>query len=270
VPVARTFNGSSDQITLSISTAVANATSGSMFVVVKRANDTNWNGPITRKSSGGSDESYLDIAPSSHATNNALWSNYAAAVNTTSIKATAAEGWLILGATKAAGSATVRHHKYVFGTSTWSHADVSAVGDAIGATGGSIVLGNVSGDFFAGDLDVAAFFTAALSDANVETLDNSLSAWDTLTPAGMWVLDQASTATAVTDRTGNGANQTAISGTSVAGSGSPLTAPSDTTPPSVPTGLHTTAVGSTTADLAWTASTDDVAVTGYEILVIGP
>jgi hypothetical protein len=47
-------------------------------------------------------------------------------------------------------------------------------------------------------------------------------------------------------------------------------ASADTTPPSVPTGLHTTAVGSTTADLTWTASTDDVAVTGYEILVIGP
>jgi len=44
----------------------------------------------------------------------------------------------------------------------------------------------------------------------------------------------------------------------------------DTTPPSVPTGLHTTAVGSTTADLAWTASTDDTAVTGYEVLVVGP
>ena len=44
----------------------------------------------------------------------------------------------------------------------------------------------------------------------------------------------------------------------------------DTTPPSVPTGLHTTAVGSTTTDLAWTASTDDTAVTGYEVLVVGP
>lgn len=44
----------------------------------------------------------------------------------------------------------------------------------------------------------------------------------------------------------------------------------DVTPPSVPTGLGTTAIGSTTADLSWTASTDNVAVTGYEIQIIGP
>lgn len=49
-----------------------------------------------------------------------------------------------------------------------------------------------------------------------------------------------------------------------------LNAVGDTTAPSVPTGLATTAVGSTTADLSWNAATDDVGVTGYEILVTGP
>lgn len=44
----------------------------------------------------------------------------------------------------------------------------------------------------------------------------------------------------------------------------------DTTPPSVPAGLATTAVGSTTVDLSWTAATDDVAVTGYEVQIVGP
>ena len=37
----------------------------------------------------------------------------------------------------------------------------------------------------------------------------------------------------------------------------------DTAAPSVPTGLHTTAITLTTVALAWTASTDNVAVTGY-------
>lgn len=44
----------------------------------------------------------------------------------------------------------------------------------------------------------------------------------------------------------------------------------DVTAPTVPTGLQTTAVGSTTADLGWTASTDAVGVTGYELMVVGP
>src|SRR5207245_1111362 len=37
----------------------------------------------------------------------------------------------------------------------------------------------------------------------------------------------------------------------------------DTTPPTTPTGLTAAAVGSTGANLSWSASTDNVAVTGY-------
>src|SRR6185437_6383018 len=39
----------------------------------------------------------------------------------------------------------------------------------------------------------------------------------------------------------------------------------DTTAPSVPTGLATSAVGQTSLTLSWTASTDNVAVTGYGV-----
>ncbi len=44
----------------------------------------------------------------------------------------------------------------------------------------------------------------------------------------------------------------------------------DTTAPTVPAGLATTAVTSTGADFSWSASTDAVGVTGYELQVIGP
>ena len=40
---------------------------------------------------------------------------------------------------------------------------------------------------------------------------------------------------------------------------------SDTTPPSIPTGLSATAVSSSQINLSWTASTDNVGVTGYKI-----
>jgi hypothetical protein len=39
----------------------------------------------------------------------------------------------------------------------------------------------------------------------------------------------------------------------------------DTTPPTAPTGLAVTGTTSTSASLSWTASTDDVGVTGYEV-----
>ena len=41
--------------------------------------------------------------------------------------------------------------------------------------------------------------------------------------------------------------------------------PADTTPPSPPTGLTGAAAGSTGANLAWSASTDNVGVTGYTV-----
>jgi hypothetical protein len=40
----------------------------------------------------------------------------------------------------------------------------------------------------------------------------------------------------------------------------------DTSPPTAPANVHVTATTSTSATLAWTASTDNVAVTGYEVL----
>src|SRR5438477_111277 len=45
--------------------------------------------------------------------------------------------------------------------------------------------------------------------------------------------------------------------------GAGTTPPVDTTPPTTPTGLTATAAGSTTANLSWSASTDNVGVTAY-------
>ena len=54
-----------------------------------------------------------------------------------------------------------------------------------------------------------------------------------------------------------------VSGTASERSASAAAACPDTTPPSTPTGLATNSVGQTSVALSWTASTDDVGVTGY-------
>jgi len=223
--VARSFNGTSDVITCTMSTSVANWLFGTMVAVVKRANNTNWNGPLCRVQSGGAAESFLDVAPSGHASVNALWCDYASSATTASNtpKVLAADGWVLVGTTKATGSVAPTFYYYVFNTGVWTRVAGVAQGDSIGAAGGSITLGNTVGDFFAGDIDVLAFFPTALSQAQMDTLPTSLAAWDALTPNAMWVLNQASIATPVPDRTGNGANQSAISGTTIAATSSPLT-----------------------------------------------
>jgi fibronectin type 3 domain-containing protein len=57
----------------------------------------------------------------------------------------------------------------------------------------------------------------------------------------------------------------------VSGLTPPVTAttPADTTPPTVPVGLAGTVVSSTEIDLTWTASTDDIGVTGYQVFRSG-
>ncbi len=66
---------------------------------------------------------------------------------------------------------------------------------------------------------------------------------------------------AAVDAAGNASAQSSAAGATTP-SGTPGT---DTTAPSTPTGLSGTAVGAGRIDLAWTASTDDVAVAGYNV-----
>ena len=63
-----------------------------------------------------------------------------------------------------------------------------------------------------------------------------------------------------------------VSGTAIANvatAACPPPPPPDTTPPSTPTSLTTSSVGQTSASLSWTASTDNVGVTGYRLFLNG-
>ena len=55
-----------------------------------------------------------------------------------------------------------------------------------------------------------------------------------------------------------------VNGGSCASSGA-TPPPADTTPPTVPGGLRSTGTTSSSVSLAWTASTDNVGVTGYDV-----
>lgn len=54
------------------------------------------------------------------------------------------------------------------------------------------------------------------------------------------------------------------------GSNAAIGPENDVSAPTVPTNLAVTSLGSTTAGLSWTASTDNVGVTGYEVTIFGP
>lgn len=121
---------------------------------------------------------------------------------------------------------------------------------------------------------IAAGGIADVTTRAVSGFSNSFTMWSALAGTAQ---DRPFSGAADRDVTANGSTGyntvCSFTGTAQTATGSIFMAfinsASDTTAPTVPTGLATTAVGSTTADLAWTASTDAVGVTGYELQVIG-
>lgn len=123
--------------------------------------------------------------------------------------------WYVM--TKAAGSAVPRMHIWDL-SGAWTHTDNSAnVGDGTGPID-TLLVGsqNGSSNGWRGSIAVVAMFTSALDDAGVEA-DFTLSAAHLLAASPSWMvrLNQASTSTSVTDDTGGGGDQTALTGTSV-------------------------------------------------------
>jgi hypothetical protein len=131
----------------------------------------------------------------------------------------AADGWVLVGFTKGSGSVKPRLHLYNYGTATWLHVDAdAAVADQAANTVDGVFFGeSANGSSFAAiRLALAGAWKSTLSDANFESgMHASLGAWSALAPDALCPFNQASTADPVADVTGNGADQTSISGTSV-------------------------------------------------------
>jgi len=118
------------------------------------------------------------------------------------------------------------------GSATTTHANDLIVGSNATSTGTS-----AAGTGFTSRV-ITGFDGAILEDQFVSTT-GAYSATAPISPSGQWIMQMAAF--------------------KVAGSGG------DTSPPSAPTALHTTGVTSSQISLGWTASTDNVGVTGYEV-----
>jgi hypothetical protein len=123
--------------------------------------------------------------------------------------------WYVM--TKASGNVAPRISVWDL-SGAWSHTDNSAgVGDGTGAID-TLLVGSQNGtnNGWRGSIAVIATWDTQLNDAGVEAAC-TLAALDTLNASPKWMirLNQASTATSITDDTGGGGNQSALSGTSV-------------------------------------------------------
>lgn len=128
--------------------------------------------------------------------------------------------------TKAAGTAKPRWHHFGYGTSKWTHADDSStIGDPTTQSGGNIRFGNgTTLGFEQADIASGVVWAKVLPDAELESLltSSALASWLSLSPAAIWLFAQESIEVALTDSTGNAADQSAIAGTSVLAEAPPI------------------------------------------------
>lgn len=133
------------------------------------------------------------------------------------------DGWCLVAAKKATGSAIPRGSRYVYATNTWSHANAASTVTDSSDTADRVNLGTwyAAGYEFVGDIAIAAAWKRVLTDAEIEQLAFSLPAWQNSMPDGAWLLDQSLTTQNVIDWSGNGANQTSVTATAVSTSSVP-------------------------------------------------
>jgi hypothetical protein len=130
---------------------------------------------------------------------------------------TAADGWVIVAWTKAAGTAVVRYHKCVMSTDTWTHQDsAGTIGNDDNTCTFASTRPNNDGDLvLRGRRAALAAYNSVLDDTAIQALRDNWADWLAAGPIDAWRFDQATTSEAIDDQTGNGADQTNLVGSTV-------------------------------------------------------
>lgn len=137
---------------------------------------------------------------------------------------TAGMGWMFIAASKdASGNFRRCTYSYATGTLVTSTSTSALTGTNDALTSAFLGGRTVSGFSLIGDMAACgAFSRYVASAADLANYAFSLRSWLSLGPGAMWVLDQDSVSVPVLDWTGGAANQSAITGTSVATASSPI------------------------------------------------
>jgi hypothetical protein len=214
----RSFNGSTDWI--SVAAGGADSGWGTYLVIYKLAADIDAK-PLNGDQSSGADAPCLGKA--NNASGNWLyWYDNVSTRRNTTITFLNTDGWVIAVVTKASGTVNARFHVCILSTKVWKHGDsttgtsadkTAPSGWSLGArdsTGTGTLAEALNGDIYC----LARWDGRVLGDSILEKFDN-IGAIISENPTNLWILNQASTGTNVTDYMGTAASQDSIVGTTV-------------------------------------------------------
>lgn len=222
--MARDFDAVDDYITLSAPSATTAVSNNFTIAAIFRA-DTDQSGTTTRRILGSNSSVSGSLSPTLQRTAAEVVrlvyidsTGGTVTASNTGATVLAADGWAFIAWTKTAGTTGPISHRYLYATDAWTQATASTeanpgTGDFTGFWLGATSTGTQLWD---GQIAVAGYFQSALDISNVRSLAHSLQAWIACSPLCLYVLDQSDVAQNVVDFAGSGANQSAITGTSVA------------------------------------------------------
>lgn len=214
----RSFNGSSDFATLSLG---ASPTDHPLTIaaILKVGRDGTTDCVLTAHNS--SNLGAIDFQR--HSSNTWVFEFQLTGFAFSTTTVTTSDGWVMVATTKASGTVAPRFHKYKYSDNSWVH---EAMDTAIAGAGRTPahwrVSNNEGGSFWQGEIKAAAVWNRALADADLEALPFSLLDWHASLPRCLWMFDQSATGQNIVDFTGGGANQSALTGTSVGTSSVPV------------------------------------------------
>lgn len=202
--MSRQFSGGSDQIQVSVGGSSGRTRAGTIICLMQT---TNINAGVISGLNGGTHQWSYGID-----TNKPFGdADFGSGGGTI----TQANWWRVV-YTKPSGSATYRYHTALHSSPTWTHQASGSASDGTAITG-TFQFGQWVGTDNNLILAALAMYSSVWNDATVEALNwSSMSAWLAAGPTGAWQFNQASIASPVNDLTAGGANQTSITGTTVA------------------------------------------------------
>lgn len=209
--MARRFNGSSDYIVFTVSTALQSVTAGSTTIVVVASFADGTDGAMVHaRTSGGTNSWWMETFSN-------VW-NYGQGTTPKNVGGQTNGSWAAYIGRKTTGGANApRGRKIIFGGATTDTTAGSGLADGTApGSGGILQVGKwgAASEFISADVAAVAVFNSDLSDGTTATFTT----WQAILDASpVWAVhfNQANAGDSITDATGNGGNSSSITGTTI-------------------------------------------------------
>lgn len=230
--MARSFDGTDDFITLSPGDNLQGGYTGFTSAAIVRCTvgGTSWRNIFSLQNSG--QDTTQAIGREGSSSNQLYADNASGGLSAPSIVIANTDGWAFYAIRKATGTSTPRFFEYIYSTNTWTiENDNTTAADEASTVGASGELrfgawantSDIEADFWQGDMAVIGIWQTDVFGTNddaVKALAYALGPWLATNGGEVFVLDQDTTSQAIRGLKG-GAQQTAITGTSISTSAVP-------------------------------------------------